>query len=218
MEPTQHHASPDDNPPPPKRSRHTRENWRSVASTLAILITAPIVALLLITFVFQSYVVDGPSMENTLQDGDRLIVVKTGKTLSRLQGSDYIPSRGEIIVFARHGTFDPIAGGERQLIKRIIALPGERVVISNGRIKVYNNDWPNGFDPDTSGDYGDEIGSRGTSTDKNVDITVPEGEVFVMGDNRNNSQDSRIFGTVSSDEIVGELAMRIYPFDKITTF
>lgn len=217
MEPT-HPAPSYANSPPPKRPRHSRESWRSVASTVAILITAPIVALLLITFVFQSYVVDGPSMESTLQDGDRLIVVKAGKTLSRLQGSDYIPNRGEIIVFARNGTFDPIAGGERQLIKRVIALPGERVVISNGKVTVYNDAWPNGFNPDTSGDYGDGIGSRGTSTDKDIDITVPEGEVFVMGDNRNNSQDSRIFGTVSSDEIVGELTMRIYPFDKVTTF
>lgn len=198
------------------RRKKKSEGWRSVASTLAILISAPVIALLLITFVFQSYVVDGPSMENTLQDGDRLIVSKVGKSLSQLRDEDFLPDRGEIIVFAKKGTFDPVARGERQLIKRVVGLPGDRVTIQSGTVTIVNDDNPNGFNPDTTVGYNDLIASRGGATD--IDITVPEGAVFVMGDNRSNSQDSRSFGVIASDEIIGELSVRIFPFHAISTF
>jgi len=199
-----------------RRQKRRRENWQSIASTLAILISAPIIALLLITFVFQSYVVDGPSMKQTLQDGDRLIVVKTGKTMSALRNDAYIPDRGDIIVFARFGTFDPIAGGERQLIKRVVGLPGERITVSNGVVTVFNEEEPEGFNPDTTGGYSNLLASRGGNN--SVDITIPDGQVFVMGDNRSNSQDSRVFGPIDSSEIIGRLALRIYPFDSVTTY
>ncbi len=199
-----------------RKQNNRRENWRSITSTLAILISAPIIALLLITFVFQSYVVDGPSMMQTLQDNDRLIVVKTGKTIATLQNEAYIPDRGDIIVFARFGTFDPIAGGERQLIKRVVGLPGERITVKSGVVTVFNEEFPDGFNPDTTGGYDNLLASRGG--DKSVDITIPDGHVFVMGDNRSNSQDSRVFGPVDSSEIIGRLALRIYPFDSATTF
>jgi len=192
------------------------ENWKSVASTLAILIAAPIIAVLLITFVFRSYEVDGPSMERTLFDNDRLIVVKVGKTWASIRGDDYIPERGEIIVFTKSGTLDPRAGGERQLIKRVTGVPGDRVVYENNRVTVYNAENPSGFNPDVVGGYEDTLGSLGGSNKTNV--LVEPGEVFVMGDNRSQSSDSREFGTVPSEAIVGHLAVRFFPFDTITTF
>lgn len=213
-------SSPAQIPPPtyqPQAPRNRRrEGAKSILSTIFILISAPLVALLLIAFVFQSYEVDGPSMERTLSNNDRLIVVKVGKTWSRITGEDYIPDRGEIIVFAKLGTIDPVAGSERQLIKRVIGLPGDRVVVANGQITIFNDDHSEGFDPDERGDYEDQIASRGGATD--IDISVPDGHVFVMGDNRSNSLDSRTFGIISSDEIIGRLSLRIFPLNEIERF
>ncbi len=155
-------------------------------------------------------------MERTLKDSDRLIVTKTAKTWSRITNEPFIPDRGEIIVFAKLGTIDPVAGSERQLIKRVIGLPGDRVIVENGNITIFNDENPDGFDPDEVGGYADMIASRGGATD--IDISVPDDYIFVMGDNRSNSLDSRSFGIISADEIVGRLAMRIFPLNEITRF
>src|SRR5687768_5773533 len=90
-----HHAA--DAPKRPKPSR--RESLRSILSTISILIMAPLIALFLITFVFQSYLVDGPSMETNLYNNDRLLVWKVPRTWARITGNDYIPKRGDIVVF-----------------------------------------------------------------------------------------------------------------------
>lgn len=200
---------------PPKKTQQ-KESWKSVFSTFLVLLSAPIVALLLIAFVFQSYQVDGPSMENTLLNGDRLIVLKAGKTFASVRGEDFIPARGEIIVFAKLGTLDPANGKSKQLIKRVLGVPGDRVVVQSGTVTIFNQENPDGFNPSTTLGYADTIGSRGGNID--VDVTVPEGSVFVMGDNRSNSYDSRAFGPVKSEEIIGTLALRIFPFDSAQTF
>lgn len=210
------HYSPSSPPPPTRQRRRRKEALRSVFSTIGILISAPLVALFLIAFVFQSYEVDGPSMENTLSHNDRLIVVKAGVTWANLRGQEYLPDRGDIIVFAKRGTIDPAAGGERQLIKRVIGLPGDQIIIEDGFTTIVNNERPNGFNPDEELGYGDLIASRDDNGDYN--ITVGEDEIFVMGDNRSNSLDSRKFGAINTDEVVGQLSTRIFPLDKITRF
>lgn len=192
--------------PPPEQNR---EGLKSIISTFLILLAAPLIAIVLTTFVFQSYEVDGPSMETTLQHQDRLIVMKTGKTWASIFNKDFIPGRGEIIVFGRESE------GGRQLIKRVIGLPGERVVVKNGSITIYSQDFPEGFNPDQNTAFRNNIDPTTTGE---VDLVVPEGEVFVSGDNRSNSLDSRSFGTVPSEDIVGTLAVRIYPFSKFETY
>src|SRR5688572_26059349 len=79
------------------RSKRRRESLRSMASTIAILLIAPVVAVVLTAFVFQSYQVDGPSMTTTLYNNDRLIVWKLPKTWARITGNDYIPRRGDVV-------------------------------------------------------------------------------------------------------------------------
>ena len=195
--------------PAPRR----RDQWRSALSTIAILVSAPLIALAITSYVFQSYEVDGPSMETTLQNQDRLIVLKLPQSFARLTGKDYIPARGDIVVFAKRGMAD-IDQHDKQLIKRVIGLPGDRVVVENGAVTIYNSTYPEGYDPDA----GTEYPSVATATPGNVDIRVEEGEVFVMGDNRTNSLDSRNFGSISSDEIVGKLAFRILPLDKAESY
>lgn len=195
-------------------SNNHHEGWRSVVSTILILALAPIIAWMMITFVFQSYEVDGPSMEETLQDKDRLIVVKTGKTYAQLTNSDYIPKRYEVIIFVKHGAAEIGTSQDKQLIKRVIGLPGERVVVSNGKITVYNKQNPNGFNPDQGQEYAKTI----EFTDREVDITIPEGQVFVCGDNRTNSLDSRAFGPVDNKDIIGKLVFRLFPINKAESF
>jgi signal peptidase I len=206
------HHSPTTVSSPQHPGKDQHEGLKSILSTVLILILAPLTALLLTAFVFQSYQVDGPSMETTLQNKDRLIVSKIPRTWSKLTGNAYIPPRGEIIVFHRNSPSD--FGGDKQLIKRVIALPGERVVVNRGVITVFNAENPDGFQPDKEMEYGSVI----TNTQGNVDLTVPEDSVFVSGDNRGNSLDSRSFGAVPAKDIVGNLAFRVFPFDKAERF
>ena len=202
---------PDAPSPSPKH-----EGMRSIISTIAILIAAPIIAIFLTTFVFQSYEVDGPSMETTLENHDRLLVWKLPKTFASIMGKDYVPERNDIIIFKtsaiQDGTLDD--GAEKQLVKRVIGVPGDRVVVKDGDITIYNAEHPEGFDPDAGQDHGDAV----SVTPGDVDITIKEGEVFACGDNRVNSLDSRTIGTIPSDDIIGKLALRIYPLDTVRKF
>lgn len=192
----------------------TNEGWRSVLSTVLILALAPLIAWMMITFVFQSYEVDGPSMETTLQDKDRLIVLKTGKTIAELTNSHYIPDRYDVIIFVKKGLMEFSTGQDKQLIKRVIALPGERVVVKEGKITIYNKEHPQGFDPDVNTNFANNL----SYTNGNLDVTVPAGQVFVCGDNRSNSLDSRAFGPIDSDDIVGKLVFRLFPINKAESF
>jgi len=199
----------------PTGDKKGHEGLKSVLATLAILIIAPLIALTLTAFIFQSYEVDGPSMQSTLQNEDRLIVLKVPRTIARLTGHAYIPHRGDIIIFNKNDLSELGGGtGNKQLIKRVIALPGERVVVSNGILTVYNQANPNGFQPDKTLPYGKVI----VTTPGDIDLTVPAGDVFVCGDNRTNSLDSRYFGPIPVKDIVGKLALRIFPFDKAERF
>lgn len=183
-------------------------------SVVGILILAPLIAVFLTFFVFQSYVVDGPSMENTLHHQDRLIVWKAPKTFARITNNDFIPARYSIIVFEEKGATSISGIDEKQLVKRVVGLPGDRVVIKDGTLIIYNNDHTDGFYPDRDLQGSAPLGS----TDGNIDYTVKPGEVYVLGDNRGNSLDSRAFGAISSEDIIGTLAVRIYPFDKVQRF
>ncbi len=197
-------------PPKPPKQKSGR---RDLISTIAIIIIAPVIALLLTAFVFQSYEVDGESMETTLQNKDRLIVIKVAKTWSRVTGHTHIPARYDIIVFnlseVSEGSID-----NKQLIKRVIGLPGDRVVVSGGTVTVYNDENPQGLAVDQAGPQAGII----DQTSGEVNQKVGPGEIFVMGDNRDNSLDSRSFGAVKAEDIVGRLALRILPFKQHEAF
>jgi signal peptidase I len=202
---------------PPRRAARNgtkRESWGSIISTVAILLIAPIVALFLTAFVFQSYQVDGPSMETTLYNNDRLLVWKVPKTWSKITGHDYIPNRGDVIIFTEPTISSYGQQPGKQLIKRVIGLPGERVVVKDNVVTVYNKENPNGFKPDQTLPYGNVI----KETSGSVDMVVDKNHVFVMGDNRGNSLDSRAFGEVSSKEIIGKLVMRVWPAGDMKAF
>jgi signal peptidase I len=197
-------------PPDPKKP-HRIESLRSILSTIGLFVTAFLIAILLNTFVIQSYQVDGESMEPTLQNNDRLIVDKVSRTIARIDGHQYVPHRGDIIIF----NIDSIPGfvGQKQLIKRVIGLPGERVVVKDGHITVYNSQHPSGFNPDASGKY-----TPNQPTNNDVDLVLASDQLFVCGDNRPNSEDSRYFGPINTNQVVAKLVLRILPVGNAKSF
>ena len=159
---------------------------------ISILI-ALVIAFVIRYFIVELYLVDGPSMRPTLQSAERLVV---NKFIYRFRA----PERGEILVF-RYPK-DP----SRDFIKRVIAVPGDTIEIKDGRVFV-NQQLMN--EPyilsKTRGDY--------------PLTTVPEGHIFVMGDNRNNSEDSRFadVGFVPYELVKGKAMMVFWPWDQKKT-
>jgi len=190
-----------------------RKDIFSAFSSVFLFILFPaVIAIILTAFIVQSYQVDGQSMETSLQNHDRLIVDKLPRTWSRVTRHQYVPARGDIVIFNQTGLPDSFF--QKQLIKRVIGLPGERVSISNGQVTVYNSSNTSGFNPDKQGKY---IIAAPT-TAGNRDWVIAEDEIFVLGDNRSNSEDSRYFGPVKTNAIVGKLLVRIYPFSNTKVF
>jgi signal peptidase I len=188
--------------------------WHELLSTLGILAAAFGVALLIIFFVFRSYQVDGPSMESTLQNSDKLIIWKVPRTWASLTGHPYIPKRGDIVVFTETGLSQFGQQDSKQLIKRVIGLPGDHIKVTNGAITIYNAAHLNGFMPDKTLPYGKHI----PVTSGNVDVTLDKDQLFVSGDNRPDSLDSRSFGPIRAKQIVGKLVLRVFPISKAQTF
>lgn len=213
--------------------RNSLPNWFKDIVSIAIFIVVIVIGAWLInTFVFQSFNVVGPSMEPTLEgegSSDRLIVNRLPVTAAKLAGKDYEPSRGEIIVF-KNPNHDPILGGnDEYIVKRVIGLPGERVTVNKCNLKVYNKDKPDGFDPYPDfKDLADNDKDVNTCVDGDgTDVTVPKGQIFVVGDHRvgENSMDSRnaggsraSLGTIPLEDIVGPVSIRIWPLNKFKFF
>lgn len=195
-------------------SQSGHQGLRDALSIITVLIAALILAWGLISFVFQSYQVDGPSMQTTLQNSDHLVVWKVPRTLARVTGHAYIPNRGDIIVFNEPGLADYGQGSNKQLIKRVIGLPGDRVVVKDGVITIYNKQHPSGFDPDKTMPYGKVI----PTTSGNIDLTLGSSQIFVCGDNRPDSLDSRVFGPVDVNNVVGKLVLRVLPLNEAKVF
>jgi len=166
------------------------------------------------TFIFRSFSVVGPSMEKTMYTGDRLIVNRLPVTWAQLQGKQYLPERGEVIVFKN----PKYSAGmdDEYIVKRVIAFAGERVLLKDSKYTVFNDQSPNGFNPDDSNG-----GEPGSPTSGAVDVLVPTDELFVSGDHRQESYsyDSRNgLGTIPLYDVVGPVSLRLFPFDKIRTF
>ncbi|HBC97690.1 MAG TPA: signal peptidase I [Clostridium sp.] len=155
------------------------------------ILIAIIAAFLIITFIFETVSVDGHSMDPTLSNGDRLIVEKVSYYFRA-------PKPGDIVVIKYP------ANPKEKFIKRVIGVGGDRIKVENG--KLYVNDVVK-----------NEPYILETMTSDFNEVTVPQNTVFVMGDNRNNSRDSRFpdVGFVNYKMVVGRAALRIYPFSRM---
>ncbi len=214
----------DRTPPPPgpaeqsgpsPSTQSTRERKRSFWRELPVLIViAFAVALVIKTFLLQAFYIPSASMEPTLREGDRVLVEKLGYRFGE-------PDRGDVVVFERDLGFVPTpqdreslwedvsnafkslfgfpTGTSQDFIKRVIAVEGDEVKARNGRVFV------NGEPVDES------YLSNGVETASFGPVDVPSGHIFVMGDNRNNSDDSRNFGPVRAGKVIGHAFVLIWP-------
>ncbi|MEM7261089.1 MAG: signal peptidase I [Planctomycetota bacterium] len=166
-----------------------------LVETATVLVLGVLLALGLHVFVTQVYAISGQSMEPTLHNGERVVIHKLSPSLVSID-------RGDMIIFESKND------ERKNLIKRVIALPGDEIEIDNG--VVYLNGQP--LDEEYARQ---ELGRFSTHVSRRV---VPDGHLFVLGDNRPASQDSRHFGVVPIDSVKGEVFLRLWPLDMISTF
>ena len=191
-----------DAPEPEEDTRSgSSDKVRSAVEWVAVIVGALVVALIVKTFLFQAFYIPSASMEPTLEKGDRVLVNKLSYDLHDV-------NRGDVIVFE----LDPEEVGPdgiKDLIKRVIGLPGDVIETRDGVVYINDRalDEPYLADGMVTGDPEDG---------QNPPIprqTVPDGHVFVLGDNRSNSQDSRYAarGPIPIDTIVGRAFILVWP-------
>ncbi len=171
---------------------------------------ALVIVLVLQGFVFQPVIVKGQSMEDTLNDGQRLILYKLGYYFSNPKHDDIVVLQHQAGFFGDSTTLDNLPVfrrafpdfGEINYIKRVIGVAGDKVDIRNG--SVYVND------KKLNEPYAK--GKTNNNGEMSFPQVVPEGKVFVLGDNRENSSDSRAIGFVDLKKIKGKAVFRIFPF------
>jgi signal peptidase I len=179
--------------PEPSRRSKLPPGVRAFFDWFVVIAVALLVAFVVRTFVIAHFVVEGESMYSTLDTNDRVFVNKLSYRL-------HDPNRGDVVVLHQ-----VTGASERDLIKRVIGLPGESVEVRNCTVLIDGRvlDEPY-LDPevvtptDCGGDYV-------------LDGVVPDDHVFVMGDNRGGSQDSRVIGPISEDDLVGRAFVVFWP-------
>jgi signal peptidase I len=176
----------DPQPPEPRRRSNAWLEW------IIVIVVAVTAALVVRAFVLQQFAVSGHSMDTTLHDGDRVLVNKLSYRL-------HDPNRGDVVVLK---TIE--GAGERDLIKRVVALPGESIEYRNCVLYVDGKELiepyldPTVVTPSSCG--GDQS-----------KLTVPDEHVFVMGDNRGGSKDSRDIGPIAYGDLLGRAFVVIWP-------
>jgi signal peptidase I len=166
----------------------SKTNPIKVSEFIKVIVIAIVVAVTLRTFILEPRYIPSGSMEPTLQINDRILVDK-------LSYRFHPPQRGDILVFY------PPFSRTKAYIKRLIAVGGDRVTVHNGQVIV--NDIPQ------KEDYIAEAPAY-----EMPEVTVPNGYLWMMGDNRNNSNDSHVWGFLPVENVIGRAVIRFFPFDR----
>lgn len=165
-----------------------------------VAVIAIVSVLVIRNFLVQPFLVNGASMEPNFHNSDYLLVDEISYRFRD-------PQRGEVIVFK-------YPGDERYYyIKRIIGLPGEEVEIKDGKVIIYNKDFPDGLILKES-----YLSENTTTFDKGEKIKIGDNKYFVLGDNRGFSFDSRGWGLLDRKEIIGVTRLRLWPLNKVMAF
>ncbi|MEL6502168.1 MAG: signal peptidase I [Cyanobacteria bacterium J06607_15] len=181
------------------KSGQQKDLWRSIKENTTTVVVALTLALIIRIFIAEPRYIPSESMSPTLETGDRLVVEKVGYKF-------HPPEKGDIVVFQPPemlrliGNFDK----SQAFIKRAIAKSGETVAVKDG--VVYVNNQP------LEEDY-----IAAPPEYELIPVTVPEGQLFVMGDNRNNSNDSHIWGFLPTENVIGHAVFRFWPLGRIGT-
>jgi signal peptidase I len=187
------HAVVDD----PSRSKSSR----AIVEWVAVIVGALLVALVVKTFLFQAFYIPSESMEPTLEKGDRVIVNKLSYDLHDVH-------RGDVVVFELDKE-DVGPDGIKDLIKRVIGLPGDTIETRDGAVYIDDRKLEEPYLPEGTKTGDPESGTNPESPRQ----VVPDGTVFVLGDNRDNSADSRYAnrGPIPIDDIVGRAFILVWP-------
>lgn len=177
--------------------KRARSSTRNALEWVAVIVGAVVVALVVKTFVVQAFRIPSDSMMPTLMVEDRVLVNKLSYDAHDL-------NRGDVVVFSRPEDLPAAPGEPEDLIKRVVGLPGEELIARDGSIYVDGRELREPY-----------LGSDVSTFDMDRPVTVGEDEVFVMGDNRENSTDSRRFGPIESESVIGRAFTVMWPPSRI---
>lgn len=189
------------------RQEPSKSTARNLAEWLAVVVGAVLIAVVIRTFVFQTFWIPSPSMASTLVKDDRVLV-------NKLSYRFHDVNRGDVVVFERPDSLAPSA--IKDLIKRVVGLPGDQVSIIDGEVRI---DGQVLEEPYTDGQPTEPMVGCGTGETAGIEtpegLAIPEGMVLVLGDNRTNSDDGRCFGPIDEDLIVGRAFLIMWPPSKM---
>ena len=204
-----------------KKEKEKKSLGREILEWVLTILVAVVAALIIRSFIFEPVRVDGASMNDTLQDGDIMFVSKwdynsvwlcfpwqskeAKESAPRFESGLSSPQRFDVVVCRYPNR------GDTNFVKRIIGLPGDELYIKDGFVYVNGEKYDEAYVNDA---YRVAGGSNGWAfASEKEPFTVPEGEYFVMGDHRNNSNDSRAQGTITRDMIIGHVRFVFFPFN-----
>ncbi|MDO8555385.1 MAG: signal peptidase I [bacterium] len=183
-----------------QKTENAPKKESSLKEFVKFFVVAALIVVPLRLWVAQPFIVRGASMEPTYENGEYLVVDEFSYHFRS-------PQRGEVIVFRFPEDTSKI------FIKRIIGLPGEKVEILDNQIHIYNKDFTNGFLLKES-----YIGEFNAMITADMAIILNSDEYFVLGDNRPASSDSRLWGSLKQNLIIGRTWLRLFPFNRISVF
>ena len=176
--------------------------WSTIVDIIETIVVAAAIFVVVYLFLLQPHQVRGASMEPNFRDGEYILTDKISYRFNE-------PKRGDVIIFKAPTNPDV------DFIKRIVALPGEKVEIKNNTIIIFNSDHPKGFTLSEPYEIMEPIAGGSYLREGKV-VEVPENNYFVFGDNRTHSFDSREWGPLSKEAIIGKAWVRYWPLSKLS--